>query len=166
MPIIFFPKIINNKITGIQVINAAPRRNGVVIYPSLLLSYRYNPAIKYSVELFPNAEHLGQLRVNLRTQNPTLIALISDFYNLYAYLEKTNYNPNAVCMFDGVKFTRLFDYPNEEISAKMLAEKITEYVKHFDKLLNIYFSNQENEDFACALVEKRFKELKDGEIIL
>ena len=48
----------------------------------------------------------------------------------------------------------------------MLAEKITEYVKHFDKLLNIYFSNQENEGFACALVEKRFKELKDGEIIL
>lgn len=130
------------------------------------LSYRYNPAIKYSVELFPNAKHLGQLRVNLRTQNPTLIALISDFYNFYAYLEKTYYNPNAVCMYDGVKFTRLFDYPNEEISTKMLAEKITEYVKHFDELLNIYFSNQENERFACALVEKRFKELKDGEIIL
>ena len=130
------------------------------------LSYRYNPAIKYSVELFPNSKHLGQLRVNLRTQNPTLIELISDFYNFYSYLEKTYYNPNAVCMFDGVKFIRLFDFPNENVSTKILAEKLTEYVKHYDELLNIYFSNQKNERLACALVEKRFRELKDGEIIL
>ena len=91
---------------------------------------------------------------------------LSDFYNFYSYLEKTYYNPNAVCMFDGIKFTRVFDFPNENVSTKILAEKLTEYVKHYDELLNIYFSNQENERLACALVEKRFRELKDGEIIL
>ena len=37
------------------------------------LDYRYNPAIKYSVELFPNSDHLGQLKVTLRTQNSILI---------------------------------------------------------------------------------------------
>ena len=52
------------------------------------LDYRYNPAIKYSVELFPNSDHLGQLKVTLRTQNSILINLISDFYTLYTYLEK------------------------------------------------------------------------------
>ena len=130
------------------------------------LSYRYNPAIKYSVELFPNSAHLGQLRVNLRTQNPNLIALISDFYTFYAYLEKTYYNPNAMCMFDGVQFTRLYYFPNVSVPTKTLAEKLTEYVKHFDELLNIFFSNQANERLAFALVEKRFKELKAGEIIL
>jgi metal-responsive CopG/Arc/MetJ family transcriptional regulator len=31
------------------------------------LSYRYNPAIRYSVELFPKSSHLGQLKVTLRT---------------------------------------------------------------------------------------------------
>lgn len=130
------------------------------------LSYRYNPAIKYSVELFPNSSHLGQLKVTLRTQNPSLITLISDFYTFYAYLEKTYYNPNARHLFDGVKFTRLFNFPSVSISTKSLAEKLTEYVKDFDELLNIYFSNQANERLAFALVEKRFKELKAGEIVI
>ena len=129
------------------------------------LSYRYNPAIKYSVELFPNSAHLGQLKVTLRTQNPALINAISDFYSFYAYLEKTYYNPNAMHMFDGVKFTRLFNFPNANVSTKVLAEKLTEYVKQFDELLNIYFSNQANERLAFALVEKRFKELKASEIV-
>ena len=66
---------------------------------------------------------------------------------------------------NGIEQEKLKEYL-ENNASEMLAEKITEYVKHFDKLLNIYFSNQENEGFACALVEKRFKELKDGEIIL
>ena len=48
------------------------------------LDYRYNPAIKYSVELFPNSDHLGQLKVTLRTQNTILLNLISDFYTLYS----------------------------------------------------------------------------------
>ena len=130
------------------------------------LDYRYNPAIKYSVELFPGSDHLGQLKVNLRTQNPTLINLISDFYTFYAYLEKTYYNPRAVHFFDGVKFTRLFNFPTVNVTTKTLAEKLTEYVKHFDELLNIYFNNQVNERLAFTLVEKRFKELKANEIIL
>ena len=130
------------------------------------LDYRYNPAIKYSVELFPNSSHLGSLKVTLRTQNPALITLISDFYTFYAYLEKTYYNPNARHLYDGVKFTRLFNFPTVNISTKALAQKLTEFVRHFDELLNVYFSNQSNERLAFALVEKRFKELKSGEIVI
>ena len=63
-------------------------------------------------------------------------------------------------------FTRLFNFPSVSISTKSLAEKLTEYVKDFDELLNIYFSNQANERLAFALVEKRFKELKAGEIVI
>ena len=104
------------------------------------IDYRYNPAIRYSVELFPNSDHLGQLKVTLRTQNVILINLISDFYRLYTFLEKKYYNPNAIFMFDGAKFTRLFDFPKTPITTKELAEKLTVYVKHFDELLNLYFA--------------------------
>lgn len=128
------------------------------------LDYRYNPAIKYSVELFPHSDHLGQLKVTLRTQNSILINLMSDFYNLYMFIEKKYYNGNARFMFDGVKFTRLFDFPSVNITTKDLAEQLTYYVKDFDELLNVYFNNLSDGGLAFALVEKRFKQLKENKI--
>jgi hypothetical protein len=131
------------------------------------LDYRYNPAIKYSVELFPNSDHLGQLKVTLRTQNSILINLISDFYTLYTYLEKKYYNKNAVFMFDGAKFTRLFDFPTVNVTTKELAEQLTLYVKQFDELLNVYFNNLTGgEKRLLYLVEKRYLELKNGLIVI
>ncbi len=131
------------------------------------IDYRYNPAIKYSVELFPSSDHLGQLKVTLRTQNAILINLISDFYTLYTYLEKRYYNKNAVFMFDGAKFTRLFDFPKTPITTKELAEKLTVYVKDFDELLNVYFNNlTTDEKKLLYLVEKRYLELKQNQIII
>lgn len=130
------------------------------------LDYRYNPAIKYSVELFPSSDHLGQLKVTLRTQNSILINLISDFYRYYTYLEKKYYNPNARYLYDGVKFTRLFDFPKVNITTKELAEKLTLYVKDFDELLNVYFNNLTNESQLLYIVEKKFKELKQNAIVI
>ena len=130
------------------------------------LDYRYNPAIKYSVELFPSSDHLGQLKVTLRTQNSILINLISDFYTYYTYLEKKYYNPNARYLYDGVKFTRLFDFPKVNITTKELAEKLTLYVKDFDELLNTYFNNLTNERSLLYIVEKKFKELKNNSIVI
>ena len=130
------------------------------------LDYRYNPAIKYSVELFPNSDHLGQLKVTLRTQNSILINLISDFYSYYTYLEKKYYNKNARYLYDGVKFTRLFDFPKVNISTKELAEKLTLYVKDFDELLNVYFNNLTNEKSLLYIVEKKFIELKQNAIVI
>ena len=130
------------------------------------LDYRYNPAIKYSVELFPNSAHLGQLKVTLRTQNTILINLISDFYTYYTYLEKKYYNPNARFLFDGVKFTRLFDFPKVNITTKELAEKLTLYVKDFDELLNVYFNNLTNEKQLLYVVENKYKQLKQNSIVI
>lgn len=131
------------------------------------LDYRYNPAIKYSVELFPNSDHLGQLKVTLRTQNTILIRLISDFYSLYSYIEKKYYNKTATFMFDGAKFTRLFDFPKVQISTKELAKQLTLYVKDFDELLNVYFNNlTSSEKNLFYLVEKRYLELKNDKIVI
>jgi len=130
------------------------------------LDYRYNPAIKYSFELFPQSDHLGQLRVTLRTQNEILINYITDFYRYYIYLEKTYYNPNCIHLFDGMKFTRLFDFPTTQITTKELAEKLTKYVNDFDKLINIYFNNLQNQNLALAKVKEEFLIEKQGEIVI
>lgn len=129
------------------------------------LSYRYNPAIRYSVELFKNSKHLGQLKVNLRTQNPKLIEHMSDFYRLYAFLETKYYNENAIHIIDGAKLTRLFNFPKKVITTKELAENLTVYVKDFDELLSLYFSNLTNPT-AFALIEKKFLQLKSNALII
>lgn len=129
------------------------------------LDYRYNPAIKYSVELFPNSKHLGQLKVTLRTQNSILIDLLSDFFNIYAYIEKTHYNEDALHIYEANKFTRLFNFPKTPITTKELAESLTVYVKHFDELLNLYFNNLDSKNLL-PLIEKKFIALKSGEIVI
>ncbi len=129
------------------------------------LDYRYNPAIKYSVELFPNSDKLGQLKVTLRTQNSALLELMSDFYKYYIYLEKTYYNENATYLFEGNKFIRLFDYPNAIITTKQLAEKLTLYVQDFDELLSVYFNNLTDDTSVFKKVEKRFIQLKSNSIV-
>ncbi|MBQ3235570.1 MAG: hypothetical protein IJA97_05385 [Clostridia bacterium] len=129
------------------------------------LSYRYNPAIRYSVELFPHSSHLGQLKVTLRTQNPILIEHMSDFYSLYSVIEKKHYNEKARHIFDGAKFTRLFTFPVEPVSTKELAGHLTEFVRDFDELLGLYFSNLTNPS-GFSVVEKRFLELKKNKIII
>ncbi|MBR6736919.1 MAG: hypothetical protein IKL82_00970 [Clostridia bacterium] len=130
------------------------------------INYRYNPAIKYSVELFPNSDHLGQLKVTLRTQNPILINLMSDFYSLYSALEKNYYNAHATHIFDGVRFTRLFNFPNKTVSTKLLAQEITDYVKEFDELLNLFFSNLSSPAYAYRVVEQRFLTLKKERLVI
>lgn len=130
------------------------------------LDYRYNPAIKYNVELFPNSDKLGQLKVTLRTQNGMLLDLMSDFYNFYIYLEKTYYNKSATYLFEQNKFIRLFDFPNTVVTTKQLAELLTIYVKDFDELLNVYFNNLTNDTSVFKKVERRFIELKNNAIVL
>jgi hypothetical protein len=130
------------------------------------LDYRYNPAIKYNVELFPNSDKLGQLKVTLRTQNNMLLELMSDFYKYYIYLEKTYYNKNATYLFEQNRFIRLFDFPSRAVTTKQLAELLTIYVKHFDELLNVYFNNLTNDMSVFKKVERKFIELKSDSIII
>ena len=129
------------------------------------LQYRYNPAIRYSVELFPKSAHLGQLKVTLRTQNLELIERMSDFYTLFSILEKKYYNPESRHIFEGAKLTRLFTFPKEEITTTELAEHLTKYVKDFDELLSLYFSNATNPQ-CFSIVERRFFELKQNAIVI
>ena len=45
------------------------------------LAYKYNPTVKYSVELYRGeAQELGELRVSLRTQNAGLLLYMTQFY--------------------------------------------------------------------------------------
>ena len=85
---------------------------------------------------------------------------------MYAYLEKTHYNKNAVIISDGVKFTRLFNFPKVNVTTKVLAEKLTLYVKDFDELLNLYFNSLSGRGNVLEILEKKFIAQKRGALVI
>ena len=52
------------------------------------LAYKYNPNVRYSVELFPGSPTRGELRVSLRSQNSALILYLGQFFRLWARIEQ------------------------------------------------------------------------------
>ncbi len=52
------------------------------------LDYKYNPSVRYSVELYKNAlPVLGELRVSIRSQNSALVLALLQFFKLWARIE-------------------------------------------------------------------------------
>ncbi|MBR2337700.1 MAG: hypothetical protein IKA61_07145 [Clostridia bacterium] len=123
-----------SEIAGMRFINQA---SGTMASVTSALEYRYNPKVKYSLELFP-AGDLGQLKISLRSQNPTLIALLEDFYSFIIYLEG-KYIGERAYFYGDERFVRVLVRP-EGVSADGLGEAIAKYVRRFDGYLRKYFS--------------------------
>ena len=52
------------------------------------LAFKYNPQIRYSVELYKGAsEQTGKITVRLRSQNSDLLCLFSEFFKLWHGIE-------------------------------------------------------------------------------
>ena len=78
--------------------------------------------------------------------------------------------PRSVFL-ENADYAPLLDSPTLPLSSRLsLIDEAfgdaTEYVKNFNELLNIFLSNQDDEKVAFTLVEKRFNELFDREIII
>ena len=52
------------------------------------LAYKYNPNVRYSVELAPGTPASGWLRVSLRSQNAALILYLGQFFRLWTKIEQ------------------------------------------------------------------------------
>ncbi len=118
------------------------------------LNYRYNPSVRYTVELTGGGEKRGKLSVSLRTQNAALIEAVTQFFRLFASLERRYVSAENGWSEGG--FVRRFDL---EKSAEPLGEKITEYIRAFDSLLNLYFGGAEGRE---GIIEKKFRDNIDA----
>ena len=101
------------------------------------LEYKYSPRVTYSVEL-DGMERRGKLRVTLRTTNSALLDITDRFFNDFIETEKSM-GKTARYDVDSGRFVRSLDF--SAYSADKLPVAITEYVKAFDKLLNLYVAN-------------------------
>ena len=103
--------------------------------------YKYNPAVKYAVELYPDrADALGELRVTLRSQSRPLLEEMGRFFLLWTHLEECFFVDGAFLSYqlgEG-RFARLLRAAPERGSEE-LGGAIAEYIKLFDRVMRRYF---------------------------
>jgi hypothetical protein len=70
------------------------------------LDYKYNPSVRYSVELYQNAlPMLGELRVSIRSQNSALVLALLQFFKLWTRIE-TAYIGRVECAIEDGRYVR------------------------------------------------------------
>lgn len=123
------------------------------------IRYKYNPSMRYAVELYPHGgAELGELRAGLRTQNPSLLLAIGQFYKLWAGLECV-YLQGAPRRSEaqGARYTRRLLRPQDD-GAEAAGRAIAEYVGLFDACLKTYFENAGDSSGALRAVEGCYRE--------
>lgn len=130
---------------------AAPSDTMLSLSSALL--YKYNPTVRYSVELFrtENDGEIGELRVYLRTQSRALIAYMHDFYRLFDAIERRHLGPVNARAAEGKYVRRLRPQTADTCAPATVGEAIAAYIRCFDDCLKVYFEN--TDDPAAAAEE-------------
>ena len=121
------------------------------------LSYKYNPNIRYSVELYRDASPvLGELRVSLRSQNSTLMLYMLQFFKLWTRVEQSRIGRTECAMEDGRYVRKLALRPGQKPDNESVGQAIADYIDLFDTCLKQYFSELDNPAAAVAHVDVRY----------
>lgn len=128
------------------------------------LTYKYNPTVKYAIELFSNGEDLGAVKVSLRSQSPTLISLMEDFYKFFCELE-SKYLGEREYYYEDFKFQRVLKRVGG-VSAEKTGEAIADFIGTFDYLLNAYFSGLDDLSLTEKILEREYAENLCGKILV
>lgn len=159
------------------------------------LSYKYNPTVRYSVELYRNGSAsglatpagmadnpaVGVLKVSLRTQNANLILTMQRFYELWIRLEQHYLGAGSASSAGGRSYTVEGGRMTRElrparapsagsagatITEQTLGQAIARYVQTLDQCMKVYFYNLENPGGAIREMENRYATyLQSGETI-
>ena len=110
------------------------------------LQYRYRPTVKYSVELYRNADGaLGELSVVFRTQSEELLSAMDAFFRMWKVIEDELIaaylpRPAEYALYSG-RFTRSIALPaGRDYTTNDVAEAISAYVRLFDRLMKGYLA--------------------------
>ena len=130
------------------------------------LHYKYNPTVRYSVELFRDSGGAaGQLRISLRSQNETLILLLRRFFLLWQQVEQNAVGPVQCTIEDG-RYTRLLQ-PTAPLGSQALGQLIAAYIQTLDSAMKAYFTLLEQPAQAARKIEALYAHyIKEHPVIL
>ncbi len=132
------------------------------------LDYKYNPSVRYSVELYKNAlPLLGELRVSVRSQNSALVLAMLQFFKLWTRIE-TAYIGRVECAMEDGRYLRKLRLTNAaQADNEAIGEGIAGYINLFDRALKSYFEFLNEPAAAVSSVEKHYVSyLHNGGMVL
>ncbi len=115
------------------------------------LSYKYNPTVRYAVELTHKTEGvIGALKISCRTQSAAFLSALSEFFYLFAGLERASAPRGTYWKEDGSgRITRFLSVPaGSSYSPAETGKAISAYILMLDRALDAYFSRLP--DTECA----------------
>lgn len=130
---------------------------GQMINMKTALQYKYNPSVKYSVEIYPHGEYLGEFRVSMRTQNSVLIDCMEQFYHLWIKLEKLYLDQEREYIIENNRFARKLNYING-VSYVSSGNVIAQYINLFDRCMKTFFRYiSQSQKQAITAVNNEYK---------
>ena len=119
------------------------------------LAYKYNPNVRYSVELYPDRPGEGELRVSLRSQSSALILYLGQFFRLWAKIERA-YVGGADCVIQDGKYARRLKLP-ARLSDREQGAVLAGYIRAMEQGLRAFFHSLDDPRQAAASVEQAYQ---------
>ena len=119
------------------------------------LAYKYNPNVRYSVELYPDRPGEGELRVSLRSQSSALILYLGQFFRLWAKIEQA-YVGGADCVIQDGKYARRLKLP-ARVSHREQGAVLAGYIRAMEQGLRGFFHSLDDPRQAAAAVEQAYQ---------
>lgn len=129
------------------------------------LAYKYNPSLRYILELAPHgAPYLAELRVTLRTQNPSLLYALDNFYSAWDGWER-RLLPDAdiTAAAENGRYARRLRLPPHPLTEAQTGDALARYVAMFDGCLKNYFSFLPDAHAAQAAAGQLYARLTDAQ---
>lgn len=126
------------------------------------LAYRYNPTVRYSLELYRGGENLGELRVSMRTKNPLLLEIFKGFCAHFATVER-RYISKCEYGFGEGRFARVLRLRTSQgISDVLTLDEIgvlaARYISMLDRALKLYCRYAGDVAEALAVLDAVYRE--------
>ena len=119
------------------------------------LAYKYNPNVRYSVELYPDRPGEGELRVSLRSQSSALILYLGQFFRLWAKIEQA-YVGGADCVIQDGKYARRLKLP-ARVSHREQGAVLAGYIRAMEQGLRAFFHSLDDPRQAAAAAEQAYQ---------
>ena len=122
------------------------------------LSYRYNPALSYTVELKKGEGELARLRLTLRSQNDKVLSYFAVFFELWGKLEEKHLPkppPKGADLMQQKRYQRILR--RADMREEEAGEAVAGYIATLDGCLKVFFQNLDDAMRAMEATESFYR---------
>lgn len=141
-----------------------------------VLEYKYNPTIRYFIELYRNVDTaMGELKITSRSQSDDLLSYLYEFFTLFSKMEQIYMDkyfpsrPTPYFINEGPgRFRRELIIMDEDniLTNDSMAQAMGDYVQMLDNLLGVYLTNLQDVEIGINKIEKMYTKFLNSNPIL